>query len=205
MAMYIEGGTLAFNELAFAPRDPGTVQYLKDTAAVVSQNLTETGRMFMDSAREKWAHFFGDNALRAARAAVRGVQSMWDADVIKTLTTIAQMQHAPVVMQRYIMADPVIRQMFLNQQLDGYSDSYQNIHGQDIGPDHYDYRRLNNGLVEETEEGGWVAWTYFDELVEGDYELQFDQQLELKDSISNIVREIRKRRDDPTSKYNASL
>jgi len=204
MAMYIEGGALAFNELVYAPRDPGTVQYLKDSAAQISQNLTDTGRMFMDTAREKWQHFFGDNALRAARAAVRGVQTMWDADVIRVLSSIAQMQHAPVVMQRYIMADPTIRTMFLAQQLDGYSDSYQNVHGKDIGHSHYDYRRLNNGLVEETEED-WVSWTFFDELVEGDYELQFDQQLELKDSISNIIREIRKRRDDPTSKYNASL
>lgn len=119
MAMYIEGGALAFNELVYAPRDPGTVQYLKDSAAQVSQNLTDTGRMFMDTAREKWQHFFGDNALRAARAAVRSVQTMWDADVIRVLSSIAQMQHAPVVMQRYIMADPTIRTMFLAQQLDG--------------------------------------------------------------------------------------
>lgn len=205
MAMYIEGGTLAFNELAYAPRDQNTIEYLKESAMNLSQNLTDSGRMFMDSTREKWSHFFGDNALRAARAAVRTVQTMWDADVIKQLVTITHMQHAPVVMQRYIMADPTIRKMFLAQQLDGYSDTYQNIHGNAIGPEHYDYRRLNNGLVEETEEGGWVAWTYFDDLLEGDHELQFDQQMDLKDSISNIIREIRKRRDDPTSKYNASL
>lgn len=205
MAKYIEGGSLAFNELAYAPRDLTTIEYLKESALNLSQNLTDTGRMFMDQTREKWAHFFGDNALRAARAAVRTVQTMWDADVIKQLNTIAQMQHAPVVMQRYIMANPTIRKMFLAQQIDGYSDTYQNIHGNAIGPGHYDYHRMMNGIVEETEEGGWVSWTYFDELLEGDHELQFDQQMELIDSCSNIIREIRKRRDDPTSKYNASL
>lgn len=205
MAMYIEGGTLAFNELAYAPRDQNTIEYLKDQAMNLSQNLTDSGRLFMDTAREKWAHFFGDNALRAARAAVRTVQTMWDADVIKQLTTIAQMQHAPIVMQRYIMADPTIRTMFLRQQLDGYSDTYQNIHGNVIGHEHYDYRRLNNGIVEERDDGGWEAWTFFEELLEGDHELRFDEQMDLKDSISNIIREIRKRRDDPTSKHNASL
>lgn len=205
MAMYIEGGALAFNELAYAPRDQSTIEYLKESAMNLSQNLTDTGRMFMDTTRQQWSHFFGDNALRAARAAVRTVQTMWDSDVIKQLTTIAQMQHAPVVMQRYIMANPVIRGMYLAQQLDGYSDTYQNIHGSDIGHAHYDYRRMMNGIVEEREDGGWEAWTFFDELLEGDHELTFDQQGELIDSCSNIIREIRKRRDDPTSKYNASL
>jgi hypothetical protein len=203
--MYIEGGALAFNELAYAPRDQSTVQYLKESAMNLSQNLTDAGRQFITNTRDQWSHFFGDNALRAARAAVRTVQTMWDADVIKQLTTIAHMQHAPVVMQRYIMADPTIRKMFLAQQLDGYSDTYQNIHGNAIGPDHYDYRRLNNGLIEEREDGGWESWTYFEDLLEGDHELRFDEQMDLKDSISNIIREIRKRRDDPTSKYNASL
>lgn len=205
MARYIEGGALAFNELAYAPRDQSTIEYLKDQAMNLSQNLTDAGRQFMTNTREQWSHFFGDNALRAARAAVRTVQTMWDADVIKQLTTIAQMQHAPVVMQRYIMADPTIRKMFLAQQIDGYSDSYQNIHGNDIGHAHYDHRRLMNGIVVDNDEGDWVAWTFFDELLEGDHELQFDQQMDLIDSCSNIIREIRKRRDDPTSKYNASL
>ncbi|MND14826.1 hypothetical protein D3C81_193550 [compost metagenome] len=205
MARYIEGGALAFNELAYAPRAPETLQFLQDQAAVFSQNLTATGRAFMQTATAKWDQYFGENAMRAARAAVRSVQTMWDADVIRTLTSIAQMQHAPQVMQRYIMADPFIRDMFLQQKLDGYSDTYVNKHGNAVGHAHYDYRRLMNGVVQEREDGAWEAWTFWEELEPGDVELKFDEQFELIDSIGNIVRKIRQGKDDPTSRYNSSL
>ncbi|MCO6704916.1 hypothetical protein [Streptomyces sp. CHB9.2] len=204
MAGYIEGGSLAFNELAYAPRAESTMQYLAESAQMFTQNLTDSGRAFVQMATQKWDQYFGQDAMRAARAAVRSVQTMWDADVIRLLESIAQMQHAPPVMQRYLMADPFIRARYLAQKLDGYSDTYKNIHGDAIGHDHYDYRRLMNGVVQETEED-WVAWTFFEELLEGDRELQHDEQVILENSIGNLIRKIKEGRDDPTSRYNASL
>lgn len=205
MAGYIEGGSLAFNELAYAPRSESTMQYLAESAQMFTQNLTDAGRSFVQMATAKWDQYFGHDAMRAARAAVRGVQTMWDADVIRELTSIAQMQHAPVVMQRYLMADPFIRARYLAQKLDGYSDTYVNKDGNAIGHDHYDYRRLMNGVVQDTEDGDWVAWTFFDELVEGDRELEHDEQVILLNSVGNLIRKIREGRDDPTSRYNSSL
>ncbi|MOA59149.1 hypothetical protein D3C78_1836960 [compost metagenome] len=59
-------------------------------------------------------------------------------------------------------------------------------------------------MVQETEED-WVAWTFFEELHEGDRELQHDEQVILENSIGNLIRKIKEGRDDPTSRYNASL
>lgn len=205
MARYVEGGGLAFNELAYAPRSQETLQFLAESAQVFAQNLTDTGRAFMQTATAKWDQYFGEDAMRAARAAVRSVQTMWDADVIRKLTTIAQMQHAPQVMQRYLMADPFIRNLYLQQKLDGYSDTYKNTHGNVVGVEHYDYRRLMNGVVQEREDGSWFSDTFFDELEPGDRELKFDEQFEIIDSVANMVRKIREGKDDPTSRYNSSL
>ncbi len=38
--------------------------------------------------------------------------------------------------------------MYLKQQLDGYADVYQNVHGEDKGDTHKDYRIAKDGILE---------------------------------------------------------
>jgi len=42
-------------------------------------------------------------------------------------------QNANMLMQRWIMANPNVRQLYLDQNLDGYSATYCNVFGKDVG------------------------------------------------------------------------
>jgi hypothetical protein len=82
------------------------------------------------------------------------------------------LQNANLTMQRYIMANPTIRQPYIDQNCDGYSSSYVDIFKGQIGKDHYDYRRVTDGMLMSTEDGFEI--NYYDETLEvGDKELDF--------------------------------
>lgn len=205
MASFVEGGSLAFDQMMYAPKLRDNIEFLQNRSATITQNLTEAGRNFFQGARETWNDFFGEGAARLARAVTRNVASLWETNVVRLLETIGHMQNAPLVMQRGIMSDPFIKDMYLRQKIDGYSDTYVNRYGDAQGHDNYDYRRVNDGMVLEREDGGYEAWTYFEELENPEDELYFDQQVDMHHSIGNIVRMIRRGKDDPTSRFNSSL
>ena len=51
------------------------------------------------------------------------------------------------------MAQPDIRSLYHKGHCDGYSDTYVDMEPGLVGEQHYDYRRVMDGVVEETETG----------------------------------------------------
>ena len=49
------------------------------------------------------------------------------------LMSFQRLQEANLTMQRWIMAHPQVRQMYVDQNLDGYSSTYKNISGKETG------------------------------------------------------------------------
>jgi hypothetical protein len=79
---------------------------------------------------------------------------------------------ANITMQRYIMAYPQLRELYLNNKIDGYSETYVNMFNDDIGDSHYDYRKVMDGVIVSTE-NGFKFTHYNDELLPGDKPLSF--------------------------------
>lgn len=92
-------------------------------------------------------------------------------DYIQPLTTFEQMQTASPVMQRWIMAHPRVKQLYTNQNIDGYSNTYQNVFGQGVGKDDYNYRLVMSGVLQDDGETAWRTFYNNDDLVEGDRRL----------------------------------
>lgn len=87
------------------------------------------------------------------------------------------LQEASMVMQRFIMAEPTIKQLYLDQNLDGYSGSYVNISGNEIGDNDYDYGLVNDGIVQIDEVNDtWRTVEYFTPLIQGDRRLNIMEQ-----------------------------
>lgn len=91
---------------------------------------------------------------------------------IDELLTFQAIQSANLSMQRYIMANPNLRQIYIDQRCDGYTNSYTNIFGHDIAQDHYDYRRVTDEILLSTPTG-WEVHYYDEQLEIGDRELNF--------------------------------
>lgn len=206
MAQVVEGGSHMFDALAYGQTlHPGTQQFLQNQIERPTDTLTDAGRSFLSGVQSLYDRLSGSTAMRIARAAKRAVGSIWQSDEIRRLADIGEMQHAPLVMQRYILAQPYVRKLYQEQRIEGYSGSYRDPFPEDRGEDHYDYRRVMNGVVVEDEDGGWQATTYFDELLPDDYDLSLEEQVDILDTWANVVAMIRKGGEDPTSRWNADL
>lgn len=141
------------------------------------------GGQFFDHIKNLHTKLNDPNIDRMARNLTRQVKGLFHPNTIVPLTTVSEIQSAKPVMQRYMMAMPMLRGLYMQQLCDGYSDTYADTEPGKIGDDHYEYRRVMNGMVQPytaTDEDGeyetWKAVTYFEELREGDSELDFQQQ-----------------------------
>lgn len=108
---------------------------------------------------------------------------------ISPLTTVEQLQQATPVMQRWVMSHPEVRQLYLQQNIDGYSDSYHNVFGKGVGEDDYNYRRVMHGVLQDD---GVHMYTkhYEEELIVGDRMLDHHEQvgiLSTYDAIDSIL------------------
>lgn len=207
MALIIEGGEEHFNALLYPKPTQRVYDFISSQFQTVSSNLTEAGHKFAEYSRDLYENTVNSTAIRTAQAAIRRVNSLWQSDSIRSLTDIGSLQQAPVIMQRFIMAEPNIRRLYNNQQCEGYDNSYVDIHPGDIGENHYDYRRVMDGVVvvSDNDDGEWESTTYFDELLPDDFELEFEEQIDILDSWDAAKILIKEGKDDPTSVWNSEL
>lgn len=205
MAFLVTGGEHSVESLMYGQQHQNTIEFCRDQMDNMSNGLSMASEAFQERARSLFDTFAGSDAMRLATAAKRAVNSLWDDDNIKELCTIAEMQWAGQTMQRYVMASPFIREKYQKQTIEGYEGSYTDFFEGDIGEDHYDYRRVMNGVMVETKPDTYYATTYYDDLYPNDRELEIEEQSDILNSWENIKAAILEDKEDPTSKWNASL
>jgi hypothetical protein len=206
MAQILEGGSLTFDSLAYGRPHPGTQQFLTAQLDRATNYLTSAGQQFMAGVHDLYDRLSGSTAARMLRAAGRGIRSMWQLDEIRAVQTIGDFQHAPPMMQRWIMADPMLRAMYIDQRIDGYSETYVDVDPGKVGEAHYDYRRATDGLIfDNPDDDGWTATTYFEELLPDDVELTLEEQVDIQNTWAWMREVIKQGKEDPTSRFNADL
>lgn len=204
MANFHSGGLDTFHALTFSEPHPATLSFLENMASAPSQAISDAGREFMDKAWDTYQQVSGSEAMRRLRGAARQVASSWQRDIIRPLNTIADFQTAPNVMRRWMMAQPDIRKLYHQGRCDGYSDTYRDNQPGQIGEDHYDYRRVMNGIVEEDSDGFYFT-EYLEDIYEGEKEFLAEEQFDIVNSWKQMAMLVAQGEDDPTSKWNAKL
>ena len=193
------GSASEWDALVYGQSNPSTVNFLQNQFNTVTNMLTDAGRQFMDRGKAAFDYFNGANAIRFAREAVKSVKGMFEVYQIGQLKTIDEMRNSNDIMQRWVMANPNIRQRYFDQKLDGYSDTFTNVHSFDIGESHYDYRRVMDGIAVFDDEGNWKITEYVEPLLEGDRDLLFGEQLDIQRTWSAMDVLVALGNDDPTS------
>lgn len=163
----IHAGPTGFDYAIFGDHSPINSQYFQQQLSYFSDSLNDMGRRFMEGSREIYDRLNNSEALRMARAAMRTVRGVFHPNMIVPLETLEDLRSAQPLMQRYVMAEPMLREKFHRQLVDGYSSTYVDVDPGCIGSNHYDYRRVMTGIVQDTvtEDGedGWVSHNYYDE------------------------------------------
>ena len=134
----------------------------------------------------------GDAAARNAGVAVYFTDN---------LSVMRAMQNT---MQRYMMANPVVRNLYHKQRCDGYSGSYVDNDYGVSGENHDEYRAINNGIVKETEDG-WQYVNYMDVYDEnGNEKLSASDKFKIL-SVWDVANAFINAGEDPTDKYCGKL
>ena len=197
------GDDVSFRALAYGyEKHPGTLSFMESTMNNVSNVLTAGGQAFLSNARSIYDNLNGSYAMQMARAACNKVGNMFARTDIHEIREIEKLQNANLIMQRYIMASPEVRTVFQSQLCNGYSETYVDMYPGKIGEDHYDYRRVQNGILNDEDER--ITY-YLDDLVEGDRELAFDEQLAIKATWKVVADLMKYGSVDPTDPLNGSM
>lgn len=211
MVRLVVGGAQEFNALAYGQRHPGTMQYLEEQAYRISDNLTDAGRNFFSNVQQLHQQFSGSDAMRQARAVLKMVQGVFQANEIRPLWDVGEFQAVGSVMQRWIMAEPTYRARYHNQLCDGFSDTYRDVEPGVVGRDHYDWRRANDGLMQDVKEDSdqpLLTW-YLDPLKEGDRHLELDEKVDIKNVHNRlkylVAQAILENTEDPGSIFGNKL
>lgn len=204
MARISFGDATTFDAIAYGNRNANLDLFLGKSLESASQNIIGMGQQFLAKANEVYERVTSSDAMRVARAVAAQARHMWQSDEIRPLHTTEDIQNAPPKMQRWIMAEPGIRELFHQDQCDGYSDTFVDNHAGDIGEDHYDYRRVMNGICVETEDEIHFT-TYFDELEDPDDDLSVEEQADILVTWESVRAEMEIAERDPTSRWNANL
>ena len=201
---YAYGSSDAFDALVYGQQHPNTVAYLQNQLSTIGNYFTDAGRGFIEKSQQMFEHYNSSAAMEFARSAVRTVTGVFDVRTIRQLSTLSDFTQANDIMQRYLMSSPYIGEMYLKQRIDGYSDTYVNMNGSNIGEDNYDYRRVNNGIV-QFEDDDWKIHQYHELLRDGDRDLIFSEQLDILNSQRAMELIIALGKDDPTSNIGGQL
>lgn len=206
MARVITGDVDVFRASMYGPPQQSVINHVRNHLYSAAERMGAVGQSIIQYAEESIDRAVNSDAYRLANAALRRVTSIWDANEIRALCEIWQVQNAKPVMMEYVMAEPTIRRLYQQGLCEAYGPEYIDHNKSDIGENHVVWQRVNSGMVTigtDEDDFDWHSTTYGNSD-DDTPELHFEQQLDIhqtwdtiRDSISKGI--------DPTSRYDADL
>lgn len=203
LIMDTECGSLS-TALLFGEPSRALYDFIGQQYATATTALSESALRWAEKTRGVFEKIGFDDAMRSARAAVLKLGQLGQYSGVMELTTMEAMQAASPMMQTYIMANPMVRQLWLDGGCDGYSGSYRD-NTPLVGEAHYVYRRVMDGVVVDNPDGTWEATTYLEELIHERDELHLEQQKDVLRTWARAEAALRAKMSDPTSSWNGTL
>ena len=201
----IAGGNEAFAALVFGQQNPNNQQYFQNEINTLKNFAGSVVDGFVERANQAYHMFNNANVKAIAQAALNQVRGFFVPNVITRIDTLAGLQTAGTVMQRWIMACPEVREVYHKQQCDGYSDSYHDKQPGKVGYEQYDYSLVMEGIVQTDDKGRDFSIQTVQDLAPGDSELEFAQQTSILQTWELTKHFMRMGQKDPTSPWNTDL
>jgi hypothetical protein len=190
----------------FGQPSQSTVNFFEQVKDRINQKAGVFKEEFIQTSNQIFDSVYSARALELTRAAINKAGALFDPDVIKHLNTLSEIQVAKPTMIRHIMANPFIRQKFIDGRCEGYGEAYIDFEPGKIGENHYDFRRVMDGVVRVDEETGDAFYRlYCEELRPGDEQLSTGQQLDILKTWDSAEGFMRLAAKDPTSPWNSDL
>jgi hypothetical protein len=203
---YISGDSNTAYELLYGGVSDHAVSQVQAQIESLATAGIGLASSFIDATKNLFQRVASHDVLRAARRAVAGVASLISGDNITALTTMEEFQLAKPQMRRWLSADSFFREQLENLTIAAWGESFTVNQPGVSGIHNYDHRLSTSGLVfvdEETEK--WYRTQYFNQLKDGDVELQAGQIFDIRRSCINFRHLYLKGGEDPTSEFGEML
>lgn len=207
MAVVLNGTSSMFDAMVFGNGNRSGIEYVTQLNEAFMNNVAAPVLdMYHGIMNHSMFQTYREDAMRQLKALGQNIASAFQTNGVNELYDVGQIQHASEVMQRWIMANPEVRELYHQNRIDGYSDSYVDRAPNVSGIDHYEYRRVTSGITMQhpgSEEYERYNWT--EVLLHHDDELTFDEQISILYTWNRVQAAIAKRQEDPTSKWGGQL
>ena len=209
MAQVFYGSSQDFNTLAFGLPNMNTARDLYNDIMTIDRSMYHD-TSFIDRALANYELYNGSDALLRARTLLANTNVITNVNYIGHLNTLQGLQTANPMMQQYIMANPIIRQLYHESRCNGYNETYIDTDPSSIGHTHYDYQKVMDGIVHDENIGTednpeYVAKVnIYVDLKEED-RLSPSEQIHIVHTWETLTNYIDVFGEDPTSPYGDSL
>lgn len=182
-----------------------TMNFLRDKLNKNIDYCKSIGFDFYNETKDKFESYFSNSSIDKARRIVNKISNRSNVDYICYLPDIDSIQNTGLVMQRWVMANPEVRKLYHRQLCDGYSSTYEDVFPNDIKEDHYDYRRVTDGVMMENKEGNYTTKWYIEDLLPSDRHLTSNEKIDIINTWNIINNSLLLKELDPTSNNGCML
>ena len=150
---HIHGGEQAFEAMLYKPHDENVLSYINNGIAAAADVLGGVGSQFIDKAVTMYNQFNNSALINATKAFIYGTGKHMSQDMVYPLYE-NNIHEANLIMQRYIMANPVVSNMYKKNMCDGWNETFFNQQPEAYGKDRYDYMRVMDGILQHEDDTG---------------------------------------------------
>lgn len=203
--MIITGGSVAFDSLLYGEDNQYVKSYLDQQISNISQLYGQAGTRIIDRTQQLYDIVNTSRVKEIGRRALDLAAGMFRPNNIYECKTSHEVMTARPVMQKWIMANPKVRDLYNQGQCCGYGETYQPLLKEASGSSDVYYRRTMSGIISDSEEGPmatiYVEDGRIDEVIP---ELIFRDQFSILKSW-RIAELMMNEGNDPTDPYGGKL
>lgn len=206
MSLIVDGSRDYYDALMGTTVTPSLTNFLNDSLNTFSQRLADGAQDLYQRAYSLYDSMMGDQSLRQAQIIRNNFDDVWSDSSPAYLPTIDMMQEARLISQRYIMVNPLVRQYYYDDRVEGYAGSYRDPYPDVPTEEHSDYKRVLNGVLQvDEEEDTWHYVTYLDEYLSDEAPLDVTEQANILDTWKCVEAYLKRHGRDPVSLWNADI
>lgn len=200
------GGDEDFSVLTYGAPNPHTAEFLNQQYANLNPAIFQD-QSFIERAYQIYEQNNGDAAILRARQLLNNTDSWIDPNAVFKINDVLGMQTAGPAMQRWIMANPEIRTLYHDERCHGYAESYVDDAPRVVGIDHYDFRRVVDGVFRDDPDDPELGIiTIFNEDTSMDSgEIDAFNQLDVLTTWDMLEFYLKHGKEDPTDVFGGEL
>ena len=198
-------GETLFQAMTFGTPARETYNYFDQMNISWDRSLTDTARSHFAEVEQYYQVISADDAIAALRNLESGLDHLSLPNRIIPLRNLDELQHAPDAMLPWLMANPLAREMFTENRIEGYGDRLLDLYGDLLGDTTPLYQAAVNGVRRECGVDDWRMEIFPEVKCDNNMQLDMSDQLAIINAWDSLEHHLKEEDRDPTSPFNGKL